>query len=231
MLELAVLYGGPDNAGVPMILEEGTTWNKTDLAHNDQLQLQQLSEFYVTDVARYFNISPVKLHQLGRATWGNLETLNREHVTSCLGPWLARHEAEVGVKLLRTDRTGRVCRHNLDRLLQADTATRFAAWASARRRLDDAERGARPRRPGARARRRRAAPPAEPGAGGVAGDAAGHETTRREPDRCPRPRRRVSPVPPPPACNPPKTAARWPGTRPCGTRPPKSTSGASASRK
>lgn len=125
------LYSGPDNAGVPMLLEEGTDWVKGEIAHNDQLQLAELSEFLIDEVARFFNVSPVKLHKLGRATWANLETLNREHVTACLGPWLAKHEAEIGVKLLRSDRTGRTCRHNLDRLLSADTATRFEAWSSA----------------------------------------------------------------------------------------------------
>jgi phage portal protein BeeE len=72
----------------------------------------------VTDVARFFNISPTKLHQLGRATWANLETLNREHVTACLGPWIAKRDAEVDAKLLGP---GRHCRHVTDRLLIADT--------------------------------------------------------------------------------------------------------------
>lgn len=125
----AAIHGGPDNAGVPMILEEGSDWVKADIAHNDQLQLAQLSEFLVVEVARYFNVSPVKLHQLGRATWANLETLNKDHVFNCLGPWLGKQEAEIGAKLLRDD--GRVCRHVTDRLLQADTRTRFAAWQSA----------------------------------------------------------------------------------------------------
>lgn len=122
------LYGGPENVGVPMILEEGTDWAKVEIAHNDQLQLQQILEYLVTEVARFFNISPVKLHQLGRATWANLETLQREHVTTCLGPWIAKRDAEVEAKLLGP---GQHCRHVVDRLLTADTQTRFAAWNSA----------------------------------------------------------------------------------------------------
>lgn len=122
------MYGGPDGAGSPMILEEGTTWEKFDLAHNDQLQLAQLLEQLVTEVARFFNISPVKLHQLGRATWGNLETLNRDHVVTTLGPWIAKRDAEIELKLLRP---GQHCRHVVDRLLTADTAVRFEAWAKA----------------------------------------------------------------------------------------------------
>lgn len=123
------LYGaGPHQAGVPMLLEEGTGWEKFDLAHNDQLQLAELSENQVGEVARFFNVSPVKLHQLGRATWGNLETLNREHVTSCLGPWIAKRNAEIDLKLVRA---GCHTRHVVDRLLSADTQTRFAAWSSA----------------------------------------------------------------------------------------------------
>lgn len=123
------LYGaGPHQAGVPMLLEEGTGWEKFDLAHNDQLQLAELGENLVGDVARFFNVSPVKLHQLGRATWGNLETLNREHVTSCLGPWIAKRNAEIDLKLVGA---GKHTRHVVDRLLSADTQTRFAAWGSA----------------------------------------------------------------------------------------------------
>lgn len=122
------LYGGPGSAGLPMLLEGGTKWNPLDIAHNDQLQLAQLMEFLVTEVARFFNISPVKLHQLGRATWGNLETLNRDHVVTTLGPWIAKRDAEIDAKLLFS---GKHCRHVVDRLLTADTSTRFSAWASA----------------------------------------------------------------------------------------------------
>lgn len=122
------LYAGVDNAAVPMILEEGTDWVKAELQHNDKLQLQQVMDFLVTEVARFFNVSPVKLHQLGRATWGNLETLQREHVEGCLGPWIAKRDAEIDVKLLRS---GFHCRHIVDRLTRADTQTRYAAWNTA----------------------------------------------------------------------------------------------------
>ncbi len=122
------LYGGAGGIGVPMILEEGTKWNPFTLAHNDQLQLAELSEFLVDEVARFFNISPVKLHKLGRATWANLEQLNRDHVTATLGPWIAKRDAEIDLKLLGP---GRHCRHITDRLLIADTQTRYAAWQSA----------------------------------------------------------------------------------------------------
>jgi HK97 family phage portal protein len=122
------LYGGPDNVGVPLILEQGTKWSKAEIAHNDQLQLAQLLDLVVDDVARFFNVSPVKLHKLGRATWGNLETLNRDHVVTCLGPWIAKRDAEVEAKLLGP---GRHCRHIVDRLLIAETSTRFAAWSAA----------------------------------------------------------------------------------------------------
>jgi HK97 family phage portal protein len=122
------LYGGPNNAGLPMLLEDGTTWDKFDIDNNDQLQLSQLMEQMVGEVSRFFNISPVKLHQLGRATWSNLETLQRDHVVTTLGPWIAKRDAEINAKLLGP---GRHCRHVVDRLLTADTQTRFAAWNTA----------------------------------------------------------------------------------------------------
>lgn len=124
----SALYAGPGKARVPMILEEGTGWEEMAGSHAEQMQLAQLAEFYVDEVARYFNISPVKLHKLGRATWANLETLNRDHVITTLGPWIAKRDAEVDAKLLGP---GRHCRHIVDRLLTADTATRFEAWAKA----------------------------------------------------------------------------------------------------
>src|SRR5262245_14112903 len=122
------LYAGTSAAAVPMILEAGTGWESLDLQHNDQLQLAELLELLVDEVARFFNISPVKLHKLGRATWSNLETLNRDHVITTLGPWIAKRDAEVNAKLLSP---GRHCRHIVDRLLAADTSVRFAAWSSA----------------------------------------------------------------------------------------------------
>ncbi len=122
------LYGGPENAGVPLLLEEGTTWDPFTIDNNDQLQLSELMEQMVGEVSRFFNISPVKLHQLGRATWSNLETLQRDHVATTLGPWIAKRDAEINLKLLGP---GRHCRHVVDRLLTADTQTRFTAWQSA----------------------------------------------------------------------------------------------------
>jgi HK97 family phage portal protein len=127
-LSWARSYGGPGNAGAPLILEEGTGWEKLDIAHADQVQLTQVSEWLVSEVARFFNVSPVKLHQLGRATWGNLETLNRDHVITSLGPWISKRDAEIDLKLLGP---GRHCRHVVDRLLTADTSTRFEAWGKA----------------------------------------------------------------------------------------------------
>lgn len=122
------LYGGLAGAGKPMLLEEGTAWEPFEIAHNDQLQLAQLGEQLVDEVCRFFNISPVKLHKLARATWANLETLQRAHVTDCLGPWIRKRDAEVERKLMGP---GVHCRHVVDGLLTADTSTRFTAWGAA----------------------------------------------------------------------------------------------------
>lgn len=124
------IYSGPANAGRPLLLEAGAKWNPFELAHNDQLQLSQLAEYLVVEAARFFNISPVKLHQLGRATWGNLTELNRDHVHGCLGSRYARIAAEIRRKLLKP---GESARHNTDRLLQSDPATRSAFYESALR--------------------------------------------------------------------------------------------------
>lgn len=127
------LYGGPEKAGKVGILEEDSEFQEFETQHNQQLQLAELQAFLVVEVARFFNVTPVKLHELGRATWGNLSELNRDFATTTLRPILTKDSAEADRKLLTPGEQadGYYTEHQLGELLRADQTTRYAAYATA----------------------------------------------------------------------------------------------------
>src|SRR5947209_13998005 len=125
-------YAGVDNVGLVAVLEEGlkfTPWTLT----NEQSQLKDVLNWYVYEIARLFNIPPSKLWSLEKATWGNLETLQRDYLTSCLRPWLEKWEAELERKLLTPAErdAGLYIEFDTSALLRADQATRYTAYATA----------------------------------------------------------------------------------------------------
>lgn len=99
------LHAGVDNAGAVAVLEEGTKWQGMT-ATNEQGQYLGLMGFIIYEVARLLNIPPSKLWSLEKATWGNLETLNQDFLTTTLQPWLSKWEAELNKKLLTEGERG-----------------------------------------------------------------------------------------------------------------------------
>jgi HK97 family phage portal protein len=124
-------YAGAANAGSVPLLEEGLEFVPNSIPPEDA-QFLQTRQFQVVEVARWFNISPVFLHDLGRATWGNLETLNTQFVQRTLMPWLLKWEAETRKKLLMPSEQARYyAEFNVDSLLRGDTLSRFQVYNTA----------------------------------------------------------------------------------------------------
>lgn len=121
------LYSGTTNVGRTAILEEGVQFTPISIPAEDA-QFIETRGYQINEVARIFNISPVFLHDLGRATWSNLETLNRQLVQVTLLPWMQKIEAQVRLKLIGTERTGYFAEHDVSNLLRADTLTRYQAY-------------------------------------------------------------------------------------------------------
>lgn len=116
---------GVDNSGHTPLLEEGLKYEP--LTYKDDAGLYNTTrQFQVTEVARLFNISPVKLHELGRATWSNLSVLNTDFYITTLRPWLEKIESELERKLMPG--TDYYCEFLADSILRGDTTTRYAAY-------------------------------------------------------------------------------------------------------
>lgn len=125
------LHGGADQAGKVALLENGVAFAPM-AQNNEQGQYKDILSWYVSEVARLLVISPTKLFDLSRATWANLETLNQDHLNTCLRPWLEKIEAEVERKLLSVDeRDSLYVEFDTTSLLRADIAARYSAYAVA----------------------------------------------------------------------------------------------------
>ncbi len=125
------LHAGSGNVGRTAILEDGVTWSALSVP-NEDAQFLQTRQYQINEIARLFNISPVFLHDLTRATWANLETLNRQLVQITLMPWLQKIEGQARMKLLsKEERRSFFVEHDASDLLRADTLTRYQSYAIA----------------------------------------------------------------------------------------------------
>lgn len=116
------MHQGPTNRRKVAILEEGMDWKQTGLPPEDTKLIEQ-RQFTPADVCRWFRVSPVKIQDLLRATFSNIEELAIWHVTDTLLPWVRRLETEANIKLFgRTNRGKRFTKLNLKGLLRGNTA-------------------------------------------------------------------------------------------------------------
>lgn len=119
-------YAGVDNSGKTGLLEEGIKYDPISYSDDGGLYTATRS-FQIAEVARLFNVSPTKLHDLGRATWANLSTLNTDFFVTTLRPWLEKIECEIERKLIGTGSKYYV-EFLADSILRGDITTRYAAY-------------------------------------------------------------------------------------------------------
>lgn len=122
---------GHKQTGRLMFLQDGITFTPYQVT-NEEAQWLESRAFSVLEVARFFSISPTKLADLSRATWGNIESENRAFYETTLVPITTPIGQECGRKLL-TDRQRRThyAEHVLDARLRGNTAERYAAHQTA----------------------------------------------------------------------------------------------------
>jgi HK97 family phage portal protein len=123
------MYGGLENSARTAVLEEGMTYEPINYSDDGGLYTTT-RQFQIAEVSRLFNISPVKLHDLARATWANLEELNTDFYTTTLRPWLGKFEAEF-MRKLALNGTDFYCRFDANDILRGDIATRYTAYQTA----------------------------------------------------------------------------------------------------
>ena len=94
-------------------------------------QMTDAQRFGVEQVARIYNLPPVFLQDLSRATFSNSEQQDLHLVKHLVGQWAQTLEEEMNLKLFGQRNGGRYCEHNLDGLLRGDFKTRMEGLARA----------------------------------------------------------------------------------------------------
>lgn len=96
----------------------------------DKGQMTDGQRFQVEQIARLYQLPPVFLQDLTRATFTNAEQQDLHLVKHLVGQWAQALEEEMNLKLFGQRNGGRYVEHNLDGLLRGDFKTRAEAVAS-----------------------------------------------------------------------------------------------------
>lgn len=120
------VYGGPENAGKPAILEEGMKWQRLGIPPEDA-QFLETRLFQTREVCRWFRMPPHKVQDLADAHFTNIEQQNLEYIPDTLMPWCVRWEQELKRKVFADD-AEHFAEHLLLGLLRGDQASRGAYY-------------------------------------------------------------------------------------------------------
>ncbi len=117
-------HSGPENFGKTGMLQAGFKY-KPISGNMQESQYIESRRLTVEDIANITGVNPILLANLERATFSNVEELNRIFVQFTLRSWCKRIEAEFNSKLFSSSEQGRFfVRFNLDGLLRGDTKAR-----------------------------------------------------------------------------------------------------------
>ena len=123
--------GGARNAGKPLILFGGTTWQGTMFSPSDA-QYLETRKFQINEICRWFRVPPHKIADIvAHASQGGgmgIEQQATEFAQDTLLPWVRRLEAADSALIPR----GQYVRYNLNAYVRADLATRYEAYTQAR---------------------------------------------------------------------------------------------------
>jgi len=92
-------------------------------------QMTDARRLQIEEIARVFQLPPVFLQDLSKATFSNAEQQDLHLVKHLVGQWATALEQEMNLKLFGQMRNGRYVRHNLDSLMRGDFKTRIEGLA------------------------------------------------------------------------------------------------------
>lgn len=123
------IYSEPHRAP---ILEDGITYKPIGTTMKDSQGIE-FRQFEVSEICRWFNVSPHLVADLSRATFSNIEHLALQFVKLTLQTWINRWEQEFWRCVLTAEEkaAGYKLRLNVDELQRGDFQTRMAGYASA----------------------------------------------------------------------------------------------------
>ncbi len=124
-------YGKLKNSNSTIVLEEGLTFKPISISP-EQAQFLSSRQFSIEEVARIFNVPPHMLKDLSKSSFNNIEMQSQEFVTYTLMPYINRIEAEMNLKLFRTNEIGKTfVEFNVNGLLRGDVKSRTEAYKTA----------------------------------------------------------------------------------------------------
>lgn len=128
----ASAHEGLSNAHRLRILEEGMKANTVSVPP-EEAQFLETRKFQVTEIARAFGVPPHLIGDMERATFSNIEHQYMEFLQFSVGPWLEQIEQAIHAQLMRpAERKTYFVEHVRQAMLQADTTTRYQAYALGR---------------------------------------------------------------------------------------------------
>lgn len=93
-------------------------------------QMVEARVFQIQEISRTWQIPPVFLSELSRATFTNIEQQDLHLVKHLVGQWAKALEDELNLKIFgRFNRNGRYIKHNLDGLMRGDFKSRVEGLA------------------------------------------------------------------------------------------------------
>jgi HK97 family phage portal protein len=122
-------YAGSKNAGKPMVLTGGTTWQPMAVTPADA-QFLETRKFQLNEIARWFRVPPHMIGDVEKSTsWGTgIEQQALGFVRFTLMPWIVRLEQADSLLLPRPQ----YVKYNVNSLIRADLKTRFEAYQMGR---------------------------------------------------------------------------------------------------
>ena len=119
-------HSGAQRAGRTAVLSNGLKV-ETIGSSLEANQFAELRTQSILDVCRVFRMPPHLVQELGRATWGNIESEQISFVSGTIVPWLRRLEGSIERDLL-TNPDELFAEFLVEGLLRGDTITRYQAY-------------------------------------------------------------------------------------------------------
>jgi len=118
-------YGGmgATHSGETPFLTHGVTYNPLALSPKESMLIES-RKFSIEEISRWLNVPLHKLSHLDRATFNNIEVLERAFVNQSLRPWAEQWESELDRKLFsRSEKLKHCTRFDFSELLRGDMKT------------------------------------------------------------------------------------------------------------
>lgn len=131
--EIEEKYTGQQNAGRPMLLEDGLEWAPFTVNPTDA-QLLESKYFQIEDICRIYRVPQHLVNKLDRSTNNNIEHQSLEFVMYTMLPIFKRFEESINMQLLTPAQRmqGYYVEAKIDGLMRGDSAARSAFYASGR---------------------------------------------------------------------------------------------------